>query len=148
MSKLATRTHTINKSNNFSIPTKGLVKSWTVDTEKSVDLFFGNTKLNIPRLKNNVFDFTEIREYIRNMDFQYDENDSILTNLEALFFGYQLCAFQFYQSLDNDVFFNTLFTRDIPVIRFEFTEDINEDITVIEEYYDRTEEKETVRIHM
>jgi|694.fasta_scaffold126731_2 hypothetical protein len=145
MSVLKSRSHFLNLQNNFTIPTKGLIKSWKIVGDIPGELFLGGIHLNTPRNDINVFDFNEIRGYIRDMDIQYDVSDVILTNLEATFYSYQLDAIQFYPSLDTDVFFNTLFTRDIKPIEFKFTEIPQNDIEIIEEYYDRTNENKNIR---
>jgi len=145
MSILKSRSHFLNSEYNFTIPSKGLIKSWTIVGNIPGELFLGDIHINTPRNNINIFDFAEIRDYIRNMDIQYDKTDVVLTNLEATFYGYQLDAIQFYPSLNSDIFFNTLFTRDIKPIQFKFSEIPTSDIEVIEEYYDRTNENKNIR---
>ncbi len=143
MSILKSRIHIINQEDSV-IPTKGLIKSWKVESKSIPELYFGKTHVNIPRKDLHLFDFSEIRDYIRNIDIPQTEEETHLLSLEASFFGYQISAFQFYKSLTDKEFDNSLFTRDISTISIK-TEDEG-DVNIVEEYYDRSGEQETIRM--
>ena len=142
MSILKSRTH-IKSKHDFTIPTKGLIKSWKVESKSIPELYFGTMKIDIPRKDLHIFDFSEIREYIRNIDIPQTQEEIQLLSLEASFFAYQISAFQFYKSLSDYEFNNSLFTRDISTIIIKIKDE--EEVNVIEEYYDRSSEDSSIR---
>ena len=150
MSELKTRKFNLKRGEDGSyiIPSKGMIAEWKITSDvKNVKLYFGTKLIDVPRSNNKVINFKEIREYIRNIMMPQTERETDLLSLERLFFSWQLTSFEFYKSLTDSDFENSIFTRDIPQIRLLVQWNGNKGELLVEEtYYDRSKEEECVRL--
>jgi hypothetical protein len=154
MSIISSRKNTLYKDQNYVIPSKGLITGWRITSEYPSSLFpvltLGSYKLNIPRKDKNYISIKEIRDYIRNIDLPETEDEQKMINIDNLFFGFQLAAITFYPSLTTEEFNDSVFTRDIKEMSVQFIntsedgeEELPEAITIEEDYWDRTDEKQS-----
>ena len=131
-----------NNVSTFIIPTKGLVRAWKIiDKVKDIKLYFGEREINSFNSTKGLYDFKHIRQYIRDLIPETPEENQ-LSGLEGLFFSWQLMAFEYYKSLSNEDFENSIFTIDIPEIKITCSSNI-EILRVEELFYDRSNEQST-----
>jgi len=86
---------------------------------KDIKLFINDVeiKLSKPLSENPMFitwNFKDIREYIRNLDPD-NEEEVLLKRLEQTFVYNGLKAIQFYSGLNHDDLANTIFTLDLDI---------------------------------
>jgi hypothetical protein len=151
MSILDARTHKLKYTDkSYTIPTKGLVVSWKQLNGPLMDLYFGTTKIDYPRENLREWNMTDLRKYLRDL-LPQDEYTTSLCSLEARFFSDQLTCFEFYKSLTDEQLSNALFTRDIPQIYFKIASTASnitapQELKIEEQYYNRTNEVEEIRL--
>ena len=135
---LSTRKYKIKKDENYTIPSKGLIKSWRlVDCINFIPILYINGKIiKFKRENKNIISIPELRNYIRNIDIE-DENFILLDNLENVMYHEQLYALEYYQSLSNNDMFNSLFTKNLN-IQLSFGDYGPDEVEIEETYWDRT----------
>ena len=143
---IKTRTYTIKKSEGYKIPSIGLIRSWKVITNQNdtdtqthliPTLLINDIRIDLPKKNQYVISIPEIRDYIKTTD-DYDMYiQDCLQNIEILLFSHQINAIQYYPTLSNKDFFESIFTKDISVKLVFKTKDTPEEILIEEEYYDR-----------
>ena len=137
--------------NCYQIPSVGLLKGWKFDKTTlrfPPILKIGEVLLDFKRLGTSdpySFDVSDIRRYLQDTlpDDTMAENEYMkLVGLNSFIFGKQIEAIQWYQDVDNDLFFQTIFTREFPLyflLSPVETKDVS--IPVEEEYVERVPPK-------
>jgi hypothetical protein len=131
------RDYTIKKDelNRYKIPSTGLILEWKIETPGKFKLFFSDFHINIP-VKNNIFNIFEMREYMRNL-IPETEEEVKLDNIERTLYSTQLNAIEYYKGLKLNDFNSSIFTKDIKPIYFTLEGKKLDSIKITEKYYDR-----------
>lgn len=138
--KINTRRFTVKKNENYSVPSKGLIRSWRMVDKNSKFipiLYINNRAVVTPRSDIRVVSIPEIRNYIRNMECTGEERQVELDAFEQLFYSYQLYGIEYYPSLSNKELFDSLFTRDIKRLQLSFGKNGPDEVEIEEEFWDR-----------
>lgn len=142
--KLKTRRFNVKKEEGYGVPSKGLIKSWTVvDKElKFVPiLIIDDYRVRgVPRKERLTISIGEIRSYIRQPDREPDEYN--LDNFESIAYINQLYALEFYKTLTDEQLFSSLFTRDYKTVQISFGLNGPDEVEIEEEFWDRNNSKE------
>lgn len=134
--RINSRRYKIKKSQEYTIPSKGLIRSWKVIDCNFIPLLYINNKLvRYSRYDKFVISIPELRNYIRSIECPEEENERNLDLLEHLFFSNQLQSIEYYSTLGSKDFFDSIFTRDLK-IQLLFKNG-PEEVEIEEEYYDR-----------
>lgn len=131
---LETRTFTITKETGYKIPSKGLIRSWTItDCELSPKLLINGIEYTFPRTNPLKICIEEIRSYLQ------DTNNILEPNMERLenqFYMQQLLSTEYYLGVSNKDLFKSLYTKDYE-IKLDFGEEGPEKVGITEEYWNR-----------
>lgn len=143
--KLEVRKYNIKKNDGYTVPSKGLIKSWRI-TDKTLKfiplLIIDDHRIRgVPREDKFFIDIKEIREYIRDPNREPDEYN--LDNFESIMYINQLYALEFYESLSSKDLFSSLFTRDYKKIQLYFGVNGPDEVEIEEEFWDRNKFKES-----
>lgn len=142
--KLKTRQFKVKKDEGYGVPSKGLIKSWTVvdNSLKFIPiLIIDDYKIRgVPRKNKFVISIEEIRSYIRNPNRDPDEFN--LDNFEAVAYINQLYALEFYKTLTDEQLFGSLFTRDYKTVQLSFGLNGPDEVEIEEEFWDRNNSTE------
>lgn len=142
--KLNTRRFKVKKDEGYGVPSKGLIKSWTVvdkDLKFIPILIIDDYRIRgVPRDDRFTISIGEIRSYIRNPEREQDEYN--LDNFESIAYINQLYALEFYKSLTDKELFESLFTRDYKTIQISFGVNGPDEVEIEEEFWDRNNSKE------
>jgi len=142
--KLKTRRFNVKKEEGYGIPSKGLIKSWTV-VDKNLKfvpiLVIDDYRVRgVPRKDKHTISVEEIRSYIRNPDRDPDEFN--LDNFESIAYINQLYALEFYKTLTDRELFNSIFTRDYKNVQISFGTNGPDEVEIEEEFWDRNNSTE------
>jgi len=142
--KLKTRRFIVKKNEGYGVPSKGLIKSWTVVQKdlKFIPFLVIDDYLirGVPRKDRLKIDIEEIRTFIRSPDRDPDEYN--LDNFESIAYINQLYALEFYKTLTNEQLFSSLFTRDYKKVQISFGKNGPDEVEIEEEYWDRNNSTE------
>lgn len=131
---LETRTYTITRESDYKIPSKGLIRSWTVtDCEISPKLLINGIYYELPRSNPLKICISEIRTYLQ------DTNNILEPDLERLenqFYMQQLLCTEHYLGVSSKDLFTSLYTKDYE-IKLDFGENAPEKVSITEEYWNR-----------
>lgn len=142
--KLKTRRFFVKKNERYGVPSKGLIKSWTV-VDKTLQfipiLVMDDYRIRgVPRKDKYTISIDEIRSYIRNPDRDADNYN--LDNFESVAYINQLYALEFYKTLTDRELFGSIFTRDYKTVQISFGENGPDEVEIEEEYWDRNNNTE------
>jgi hypothetical protein len=137
--KINTRKYKVKKSQDYTVPSKGLIISWKIiDDCKFVPILYINGRpIRTPRSNKNLLLVSEMRNYIRNLKTVETREEHELDLFEQLFFNNQLYGIEYYKSLSNTDLSNSLFTRDIKKLQISFGINGPEEVEIEEEFWDR-----------
>lgn len=142
--KLKTRRFSVKKEEGYGVPSKGLIKSWTVvdKTLKFIPiLIIDDYRIRgVPRKDKLTISIEEIRSYIRNPDRDPDEYS--LDNFESIAYINQLYALEFYKTLTDAELFGSIFTRDYKTVQISFGLNGPDEVEIEEEFWDRNNSTE------
>lgn len=148
---LETREYKIRQSNNYSIPSKRLVKSWTLKPKdraqhdllcehpprikiKDLDIYFNWQNTRDDPLH---YSLADLRNYARNIQCPETEEEEQIVELDRIFFAEQIDANEYYKNISSKDFFESVFTMKMN-LNFEFqSEDIANKVgtVIVEEVY-------------
>lgn len=134
------RTFTLKKETNYTVPSTGMIYSWKIlntDLSETPRLFLSDYEVKIPQKDPYEFSVSEIRQYCRAIEYPETPEETMLEVLEATLYGQQLQGIQYYPTLTNEQLYNSIFTKEIKPILFIFPNDAPEEIVVLETYYNR-----------
>lgn len=137
--KINKRRFKVKKSQDYTIPSKGMIVSWRVvdDVYNVIPILRVNdTTVKVPRKDSFTISIPEIRNYIRSDESIDSPYRSELDSLENIFYNYQLYGTEYYKSLSNKELFDSLFTRDIK-LQLYFGVNGPSEVEIEEEYWDR-----------
>jgi hypothetical protein len=143
--KIKTRKYKVKKNQGYTVPSKGLIRSWKMVDENcniSPVLYINNRIIDISRKDKNTVCIAEIRKFINDIDCPEEEYEQNLVSFGDLFYNYQLFSLPYYPKLSNNDYSSSLFTKDIKSIQLSFGEDGPNEVEIEEEYWDRKGENE------
>lgn len=138
--KINTRRYKVKKSQDYTIPSKGMIRSWRmIDSNcKMIPILYINGRvIRTPRSDKNLISISEIRNYIRGIEVPEEQYQIELDSFETLFYNYQLYGIEYYPTLTNQELFNSLFTRDIKKLQLSFGRNGPDEVEIEEEFWDR-----------
>lgn len=138
--KINTRRYKVKKSQEYTVPSKGLIRYWKmVDNNcKFIPILYINGRaIRTPRSDKNTISISEIRNYIRNLEYIESQQEHELELFEQLFFNNQLYGIEYYKTLTNKELSESLFTRDIKKLQISFGSNGPEEVEIEEEFWDR-----------
>ena len=135
---LKTRVLCLKRKDNYTITSKGLICGWRVLNCRRIPFLCVNGKvLRVSRKDPYNVSIPELREFMRGLDNVDTPLQNTLDIVENVFFTQQLSAVEYYQSLTDKDFFNSVFTRDLQLSLYFGDGDLPDEINVEETYWDR-----------
>jgi hypothetical protein len=127
--KLSTRNYSLSPSNNFKIPSIGLIQSFKIlnyneikekykDHNLCINITIGNFNINTHSLfksQDDIICIKSLRNYIRDIDFPETDFDNKLINFEHYLFSQQLKCTEHYYTINNKDLQNSIFTSGVNV---------------------------------
>lgn len=138
--KINTRRYKVKKSQDYTVPSKGLIRSWKMidnDCKFIPILYINGRPIRTPRSDKNLLSIAEMRNYIRNLEYIESKHEHELDLFEQLFFNNQLYGIEYYKTLSNKDLSESLFTRDFKKLQISFGINGPEEVEIEEEFWDR-----------
>jgi hypothetical protein len=138
--KINTRRYKVKKTEGYNVPSRGLIRSWKMIDDKCKFipiLYINGIPIRTPRSDKNLLSISEIRNYIRNLEYIESKYEHDLDLLEQLFFNNQLYGIEYYKTLTNKDLSESLFTRDLKKLQISFGSNGPEEVEIEEEFWDR-----------
>lgn len=109
-----TRTYKIKSQENYKIPSKGMILSWTVN-DKSLcpTLYIDGEKVEYS-FTDNSMSIKELRDYISTIVPMTREEDSLVSLGDKIYLQ-QLYGMEYYKHLSNTELSSCIFTRDMNI---------------------------------